>query len=652
MKKSPFYKLEIAPTVIIPRTRSPLFSYLSPDPIPVGSYVSIPFGKRTIEGVVFQCTPLIGQPPHWMKFIGKTLEERFLTDKQLQLATYVSEEYYTPLGKTLKHFLPKRTKTRTLPHTPSKHTARIPRPTLQQATLIKSFAALQKDTVGYLNTSHLKNPKSLLVHLIKKEMAKKQQVLVLVPEISLLLGMEAFCARFFPQTTIATLHSQLSDGMYSKHWEAIRSGEASLILATRQGLFAPFHALRCIFLLEEQDESYKQWDMSPRYDARRVVHYLASLHQAKLLLTSATPSIESYQYIKDKAYTPIVPLRAIPPLSGNVEIVNLRLERFKKNYSPLSQTLVDALQSTLARHEQALLYIHRQGMSAFSICEHCKNIFRCPRSGHALNSGRDGVFRCLTCGYATGAFPSCSHCGHLSFRSIGFGTERIEREVMKLFPGARVFRADRSSMRSLKNIQKFHEQAASGAIDVLIGTQMILKDPVLPKLSLIAMIDADSLLAFPDFRADEKMAHILYRATTQAKKVIIQTFHPESSIFQNLMTLDSSVFADRILSERASLHYPPFSRLISIACQGTSASKALSYSHAAYSTLEPVFKKENFLQGIPPQAAKKTDLRKAWTSIFHIKMLSHAPYTQDFHNALNKISHSCIIDVDPLTLSS
>ena len=660
MSSSKLYRLEIAPLVILPLGRSPFFSYLSHLPLACGSYVSISFGNRTIEGVVFDVAPLPGQAPHWMKFVGATIEDAFLTDEQRALAEYISDEYFTPLGRTLKHFLPKRTQSR------KKKSASTPlaetlRATKEESLILKAFGSLTEKTPGALDTTATADPKRLFALLAKKVCGKKQQTLFLVPEIILLPGLEAVFAKYFPPEKFVVLHSQLSDGPYFEAWEKIRSGEAEIILATRQGLFAPFKKLGLVMLLEEQDESYKQWDMSPRYDGKRVAEYLALLHKAPLVLASGTPSIETRHHLKDGRYIPLTPLVCVPPLTNAFEIVNLRLERFRKNYSPLSQALIDAMGQTLREKKQILLYIHRQGMNAFSVCENCKNIFRCPESGHALTGNKDGTFRCLACGYKTGSFPSCSSCGHLSFRGIGFGTERIEREVMKLFPGARVFRADGSTMRTPGSAEKLHEAASQNRIDVLIGTQMILKDPGLPKLALIGMIDADSLLSFPDFRADEKLFHLLSRAVKQTSvsegmpqkgKIVIQTFHPESTFFQRMANLDSEAFSQQILNEREDLYYPPFSRLISIVCQEKSAEATDASVHALYLALTELLPKgDRQYRLIAPQPAKSRPNQSVFESALLLRVPAGKPLDKNINLFLRKASASSIIDVDPLSFS-
>ncbi len=650
MKKTSLYRLEIAPLVILPLSRSPFFSYLSDTDIVPGSLVRMPFGKREIEGVVWKSQAFPGRAPQWMKHVSSVISSAHLSEEQRTLAEAISEEYLTPLGKTLKHFLPKQAKAR------KKAAAEKEKPLALKARKDESvplaiFGKSQADAPLYLDTTGLDDPKHCLALLSKKAMTKKRQVLVLVPEITLIPAFEAAYRTYFPAEDIAVLHSQLADGPYCETWERIRAGEAKVVIATRQGLFAPWKGLGLIVIAEEQDESYKQWDMSPRYDARRAATILSGLHHSRLLFVSETPSIESRYHIAVNEFVPLRPLSLLPAFGGKLAVVNLRLERWRKNYSPLSEDLVARIRSVLASGGQALLYIHRQGMSAFSVCEDCKSIFRCPECGKTLTGTKDGDYRCLGCGWKTGLFPKCPQCGHLSFRNIGFGTERVEKEVRKMFPGASVFRADSSTMRKPGAAEDLYEKSASGKIDILIGTQMILKDFALPKLALIGMIDADSLLSFPDFRSDERLFQHLERAVKRVGpgQVVIQTFHPESAFLQQVSAYDSYEFAKRLTADREGLGYPPFSRLVALSFRDPDPKKAERLAGKAAESLKQAFLKQHLpIRQSAPRTARTLQRQRISESAFllRVPVSEELPYAELRPFAKDT---SCIIDVDPLS---
>ncbi len=650
MKKSLLYRLEVAPLVILPLNRSPLFTYASDVPITPGSLVSISFGPQTSEGIVFDCQVLPGPKPHWMKYINRVLEESVVTTDQCTLAEQVSEEYFTPLGKTFKHFLPKKVLSRKKQVFQKRKQLTL-RATKEEQHIIKAFLE-ENPLPRFLDTSLLPDPKKTIA-LIAKALIKKEQVLIIVPEITLVFGWENMLRDYFSDSETAVLHSKLSPGASFSTWERIRSGEARLILSTRQGLFAPFQKLGAVIVLEEQDESYKQWDMSPRYHGKKVASLLASITQAKLLLVSGTPSVESVYHIQKKLLLPLRPLSEHASITPALTIVNLKLERYRRNFSPLSEALALSLRDAIDRGEQALLYINRQGLNAFSVCESCKSVFRCQKCSHPLGSTKEGTFHCAACGYTTGLFPSCPTCGHLVFRHVGFGTERIEKEVRRLLPHATTARIDSTTLKTAGTLEKVYQDGRHGNIDILIGTQMILKDPPLPKLTLIAMIDADSLLLFPDFQADERLFRDLSRAVRQVAKqhtgrVFVQTFRPEGAFFQKIAEKDSRQMLEHMLTERDELRYPPFFRFLSLLCQGKTEKEVTDTAHSLSAALQKKLPKEYRLS--PPRPATFLKKKARYESRILLRFPADTPLTDELRTLLKKSSRECIIDMDPLTL--
>lgn len=646
------YRLEVAPLVILPLNRAPFFTYASKASIALGSLVSISFGKQTIEGVVFDCQPLPGSKPHWIKEVSKVIMPAFLTENQLALAEKVSEEYFTPLGKTLKHFLPKVSATREK-KTSDKPTLKTLKPDKTELMFLKKLSSKSR-VPFYLDTSSLSltDPKRTLTLLAKQTAKEKKQTLIIVPEITLIPALTIYLESYFKPEHLAILHSKLSHGAYYAAWERIRTGEASVIVATRQGLFAPFHDLGAVIVTEEQDESYKQWDMSPRYHGKRVASFLAELWNATLILSSGTPGADSLLAIREKHMKPLIAMPTHPALGSSITVINLKLERYRKNYSPLSEELWLRLDEALTRGEQALLYINRQGMNAFSVCDHCKEVFRCKECEHPLTGTKEGDYRCLSCGYRSPAFPSCPSCGHLSFRHVGFGTEKVEREVAKRFPKARVMRLDASTQKSASGINTVVENGLRNEIDILIGTQMILKDPPLPKLSLIAMIDADSLLLFPDFQADERLYRDISRAVRQVAEkeggnVLIQTFRPENAFFQKTQNLTGKEMAEKILSEREELSYPPYSRFLSLTCQGTEK-EATTKAKTLHSTISASLPPEYRL--FPPRQTHFLKKKARFESVILLRIPNDKEIPDSLKSLLKRVNKDCIIDIDPISL--
>lgn len=651
MSTPSLYRLEVAPLLILPLTRSPFFSYASNTLVPKGSLVTISFGRQTIEGVVYGCDPLPGSKPTWMKYCDNVIAESFLTEAQCELALRVSGEYFTPLGRTLKHFLPKRVTAREKKIAPQEK-LKVLRGKKEETALVNQFMK-QATLPSFLDTSDITDPQKFLALIAKATAAEKKQTLIIVPEILMTLGLADTFREYFEENALAVLHSKLSDGAYFSLWEQIRSGETRVVIATRQGLFAPFRNLGTVIITEEQDESYKQWDMSPRYHGKRVATFLTELTDARLLFTSGTPSLESLFRITEKTLLPLRPIAKHADIVPHLSIVNLKLERYRRNFSPLSEALALALRDAVDRGGQALLYINRQGMNAFSVCESCKNVFRCKKCDHPLTSTKDGHFRCPSCGYTTALFPNCPTCGHLTFRHVGFGTERIEKEVRKLLPQARIARLDGTTLRAPKTLTTTYADGLAGKIDILIGTQMILKDPPLPKLSLIAMIDADSMLLFPDFQADERLFRDLSRASRQVAKqpkgaVFVQTFRPDGAFFQKIAGKTSDAVLRSMLSERGELAYPPLTRFLSLTCQGKTEKEALKKTTALSDALA-----KDLPSGYRLSTPKPVVFMKKKT-VFEAAVLMRFPaatgLTETIATLLKRFSKDCLIDIDPINL--
>jgi len=258
----------------------------------------------------------------------------------------------------------------------------------------------------------------------------------------------------------------------------------------------------------------------------------------------------------------------------------------------------------------------------------------------------------------TDTFPSCPTCGHLVFRHIGFGTEKVEKEIKKMFPGARILRADGSTMRTKKDRQKFFESTSLGNVDILIGTQMILKRHTLPKLSFIGMIDADSLLSFPDFRADEKLFHVLTRFveiqghsihSCANPRIIVQTFHPENSFFQKISEKKSDIFLQYLLDEREDLFYPPFSRLITLIFQDKNETIVLSHLNSIEEKIRILLKDTDIPYRMRTVSQAKQQKKKCMFVAKIILRIPRQKIPEQLSSFFKKQSSLFTLDIDSLS---
>ncbi len=663
--KAPLWHIEVAPLTSLPLTRGQFFTYASGIEVRPGTLVSIPVTTRTLKGVVFASYNMSSgdrkMPPFKVKPIISVLQDDFLTPEQLQLALFISKRYFTSLGRCLVHFAPQTATSRTKSALPIVSTVAAPsktiHPTKEQQHAIQTISERKAKEV-YLFGPASSGKTEVYIRSIKKIIRKGGQALVLVPELTLIPQEIDRYSEAFGKEHITLLHSHIAPGTFYETWKKIASGEASIVIGTRQALFAPFKDLKLVVVDEEQDDAYKQWDMSPRYDGRSVAEELARIHSATVVFGSATPSIERFYRAKTGAST-LVTLSPLPMQPRyDIRLVNLRFERHNKNFSSLSEELTNAITATLKNKKQTFLFINRQGASSFSVCESCKTILRCPSCERALVYDAPlGIYRCLHCTHKSSAFPKCVSCGGLQFKNVGTGTQKIERDIMKRFPYSKVARIDRTTMQKKGAQEKVFHDFASGKIDILIGTQMATKGWDLPNVALVGMIDADSLFTWADFKTDENaFQHILQAAGRMARigsvgegTALIQTFYPENPTLQKIQTKDYLSFYREIVDQREPLFYPPFGRLIKIIVQNEESKKVEKETQKFYTKLAALAEYERSLRISEPQHPLIAKVRNNFRKQIIIRC-KNAEFPDDLTAFLLKISKDCIIDIDPVSL--
>ncbi|HCP08938.1 MAG TPA: primosomal protein N' [Candidatus Moranbacteria bacterium] len=501
------------------------------------------------------------------------------------------------------------------------------------------------------------------IHAIKKLKEKNAnlQFLILLPELTLTpQAIERYGAYFSPEETVI-LHSKISKGKFYSDWQDIKSGKAKIIIGSRMAVFAPFKNLGLIVIDEEQDMSFKQWDMNPRYDARTVSEKLAEIHSCKIVFGSATPRIESFHKARQEKYT----LLELPQLVGigslhgdpiptKIELVDMKKERWIKNYSPISKKLQSEIAYALKNKLQTILFINRQGLSSFSICTRCKTVLRCPKCERALIYDKEGVYKCVHCAYRSSVIPECPKCKSLTFTNVGLGTQKIEREVASLFPGARIARADNQTMKEPRAQENLYKIFKDGEIDILIGTQIISKGWDLPNVALIGIIDGDGMLSIPDYTTEERAFQNIIQVAGRTGRtgakfpglVLVQMFHPESSFFKNISEKNLENFYDKELKDRKALRLPPFGKLIKLIFQDYSAKKAASAAEGIYKILESMD-----LQGIKISEAQDSfvsNIRGRHRRQLIIKISDDIP--EKLAKILKALPSGWIIDVDPISI--
>ena len=410
--------------------------------------------------------------------------------------------------------------------------------------------------------------------------AEGRAALFLVPEISL-------CRPFYDilrarhGDKVGLWHSQMSLRERAETAERVRKGEVKIVLGARSALFAPLENVGLIILDEEHDFSYKQ-EEKPRYHAREAALELARLHGACVILGSATPSIESFQKAREGHYKLLKLTQRVPGHSVPQAVLVDRKKSGKP--SPLTPELIDAIRMALARREQVILALNRRGFSTFLVCMGCGAVGQCPDCRITLVHHRDDDgdhLRCHFCFFNTRIFERCKECGSASLNLGGFGTQKIVQEVKRHFPFARVIRLDRDAARKKNAMADAYRTFRSEDADIWVGTQMATQGFDFPRVTLVGVVDADTALHHPDFRAAERTFQWITQSAGRAGrspaggKVVVQTMLPDNEALIDACKYDYEGFFESESRTRRQLHYPPFSRLVLLRLQSSQSKDAV-----------------------------------------------------------------------------
>lgn len=453
---------------------------------------------------------------------------------------------------------------------------------VQQVALNEINNQLKKKDVLILEGVTSSGKTEIYMKLIESYLNSGQQVLYLLPEISLTTQIIQKLKTNFGDK-ISVFHSRYSLNERTEVWESIKSNEDSnrLIVGTRSSVFLPFNKLGLVIVDEEHETSYKQQDPSPRYNARDSAIYLSVLNNSKVILGSATPSIESSYNAKNEKYGYV----KLKERFGNIEMpdiipLDMRSE-IKNEYSSIfSEKLVQEVHSTLELNKQVILFRNRRGYSPHWICDSCGNNIMCDNCDVSLTYHlSSNMLKCHYCGFSSKAEIRCNSCGSDAMSFKGDGTQQIEEIVKELFPNAISKRMDWDTTRGKFSFDKIINSFAKQEIDILIGTQMITKGLDFKNIGLVGVINTDHFLNFPDFRAHEKAFQTLTQVAGRSGrsgdrgKVLMQTYQPEHPIIKNVIENDYEKMYQNQLLERKDYNYPPFVRLIRITIKDKSYEK-------------------------------------------------------------------------------
>lgn len=435
------------------------------------------------------------------------------------------------------------------------------------------------------------------LELIKRAIENGKTAIMLVPEISLTPQMlKQLRGRF--NELCAILHSGLSAGERFDEWRRLRIGEAKIAIGARSAIFAPLSDLGVIIIDEEHDGSYDS-ESSPRYSTFDIAKFRADHNKCKLVLGSATPSVESYLKAKEGIFnlvkmTERINKRPLP----EVIVADMRQEVRRGNNTFFSSYLKEELEKTLKNNNQAIIFLNRRGYSQQVICRECGYVATCTTCDVSLNYHRDGnVLKCHYCGTTYHMLSACPECGSHNLSFIGTGTQKIVDELKQLFPNASVIRMDNDTTSNKEGHYKILSAFASHQADILVGTQMIAKGHDFPHVTLVGILDADMSLHFSDYRSGERTFQLLTQVAGRSGRaedkgtVVLQTYSPNNPVLRYAMNYDYEGFFQREVAIRKATHFPPYARIIRVLIESTDENDAIDTLKPIYFALKEIYDK-------------------------------------------------------------
>jgi primosomal protein N' (replication factor Y) (superfamily II helicase) len=528
----------------------------------------------------------------------------------------------------------------------------------QQAAIDAVIANLGHFAVSLLEGVTGSGKTEVYMQIIAKVLEQGKQVLVLLPEISLTPQLEQRFLQRFAVNMVST-HSKLTDKQRLQAWLSMQQGHSAIMLGTRSALFTPLPRPGLIILDEEHDSSFKQQE-GFRFSARDVAIARAKGLGIPVLLGSATPSLESMANVAQHRYQ----LLHLPNRAGNATAPRFQLLdiRNKRMEAGLSEPLLAEIHATLAKQQQALIFLNRRGYAPVQICHGCGWVSRCRRcDANLVIHAADRVLRCHHCGSEQPLLKHCPACKTGELQALGLGTERIEQTLATLFPDKVVVRLDRDTTQRKGSLEQYLEQIHAGRVDIILGTQMLAKGHHFPGVTLVAILDIDSGLFSIDYHGSERLAQLIVQVAGRAGradqpgKVILQTRHPQHPLLDTLLSKGYRAFAQSALQERRQAGLPPFGHQALLRVQAGKAEEPQQFLQAvcqAINSLNP-----GKVQVLGPVTAPMA--RRA--GLFRFQLLLQSPQRKELHQLLDSLLPAIYtlkdakkvrwsLDVDPVDL--
>ena len=622
-------------------------TYASEEPLKRGSVVEVPLKNKHVLGVVRDCTD---KKPSFATKKATSLPIATLPTELITLATWLHTYYPAPLGAAFQHILPGK-----LPKKVSAEAFTLPPPIKAG---LPALTPEQQEAVNNVTASGLhilrgitgSGKSRVYLELALKAVGQGSSVIVLSPEIGLTSQLAKNFTEVFGERVVV-LHSQLTDATRRKAWLKILSAtEPVIVIGARSALFSPLKNIGLIIVDEAHETAYKQ-DKSPYYHANVVAGMLGHLHNAPLVLGSATPLVTDYFFAEQKKRPIILMQHAAKGdhAQRSIEVIDLR-DRSNFSKSPIiSDKILEATKQALANKEQILLFLNRRGTARVILCTECGWQSACPHCDLPLVYHNDShIVRCHSCTYYAHPPTACNECHNTSVVFKSLGTKAIYEEIQRLFPEARAMRFDNDNAKH-ERIEHHFDAIAAGDIDILVGTQTLAKGLDLPRLSVVGVVIADTSLYVPDFSSQERTFQLINQVIGRVGrghipgKVCIQTYNPSNPTLAAALTYDWEKFYNHELDERQRFGFPPFYFMAKLWCRRASSTSA----QRAATSLAQAFTKSGLrivVEGPTPSFHEKVQGKFEWQIIIKSKQRN------ELIRAINTLPPNWSHDIDPMNL--
>jgi primosomal protein N' (replication factor Y) (superfamily II helicase) len=646
-------------------------TYTSESPLASGTLVRVPLGRRETLGIVWpgqEETRDLDLKPIRSVFTGIAP----LADTWLQLVTFSANYYQRSMGEIALAALPPQLRDldatqvarrlkRASPTAQCSPASSTVRPTPAQEDVLAKFAADDKPALLFGVTGSGKTEVYLRAVEGMLALEPHAQALVLVPEINLTPQLQSRFVERFGESAVVAMHSGMTPAQRLRHWLAAHTGIARIVLGTRMAVFASVPKLKLIIVDEEHDPSYKQQE-GARYSARDLAVYRGNIEHARVMLGSATPSLETWQAAERGKYRRLeLPSRIGEGALPSVRLVDMSLQPKK---SVLAASLVDAIRLRASRGEQSLVFLNRRGYAPVLACTACDWKSECPNcSAYRVFHKIDRTLRCHHCGYAERVPRACPLCGNVDIAPLGRGTEQLEEHLAELLGDVRIARMDADSTRAKGSLEAQLARMHAGEVDVLVGTQMVTKGHDFRRITLVAAINTDSALFSSDFRAPERLFALLMQAAgragrdaqhSRASEMWVQTWHPQHPLFAALARHDFAAFAAQQLKEREQAGMPPFGFQALVRAEARTQEAAQSFLRAAAEAVQGDTSQVTLYSPVPMGVQRIANIERAQMLVECGSRRALQNFLAAWRPALHQLRSKDVIrwaiDVDPLAI--